>query len=206
MSGDEVVRQILVEIERNPTVSQRNLADRTGISVGMINWHIKRCVSKGLVKLQQAPLRRYFYYLTPAGFVEKAELTARFLQSSFSIFRLGKEQYEGLFASCAEQGWNNVALVGNTELTDLALMVAPRTPSIRIAGVIDQAQASERHHQDPPTAQCVSARELLIQTPGGVNAAVVCHFMTDERAKTHQAIIRDLDLDTKRLLVPEFLT
>jgi hypothetical protein len=156
-----------------------------------------------LVKLQQAPLRRYFYYLTPAGFVEKAELTARFLQSSFSIFRLGKEQYEGLFASCAERGWNTVALIGHTELTELALMVAPRFPKIQIVGVIDQGQTAQQ--SGSPASQKAPTGALLRRAPGEIKAAVVCHFMTDDRAKSHPMILRDLDLDPSRLLVPEFL-
>ncbi|RED43747.1 winged helix-turn-helix transcriptional regulator [Aestuariispira insulae] len=71
MSRSRIVREILMEIERDPNISQKRLAETIGISVGMVNWHIKRCVNKGFVKLQQAPVKRYMYYLTPEGFVEK---------------------------------------------------------------------------------------------------------------------------------------
>jgi len=173
----------------------------------MINWHIRRCVAKGLIKLQQAPLRRYLYYLTPAGFVEKADLTARFLQSSFSIFRMGKEQYEALFARCADNLWNSVALIGQTELTELALMVAPGISSVRVLGVIDHTHSSDGHEQPGSTPRAASGMELLKQT--GVNqvgAVIVCHYLTDHRATaTHHEVIRELNLDTSRLLVPEFL-
>lgn len=59
MSDQNVIRQLLIEIDRNPAISQKRLSEEIGISVGMINWHVKRCVSKGLIKLQQAPVRRY---------------------------------------------------------------------------------------------------------------------------------------------------
>ena len=79
MSNEHLVRQILVEIDRNPSVSQRQLSTELGVSIGIVNWHMKRFVRKGLVKLHQAPVRRYLYYLTPDGFAEKARLTAEYL-------------------------------------------------------------------------------------------------------------------------------
>ena len=78
MSNERLARQILVEIDRNPSISQRQLSVDLGVSIGIVNWHMKRFVTKDLVKLQTAPVRRYLYYLTPAGFAEKARLTAEF--------------------------------------------------------------------------------------------------------------------------------
>ena len=58
MPNETLVRQILDEIDRNPSISQRQLSDNLGVSIGIVNWHMKRCVTKGLVKLQTAPVRR----------------------------------------------------------------------------------------------------------------------------------------------------
>jgi DNA-binding MarR family transcriptional regulator len=45
--------------------TQRRLAAELGIAVGLVNAYLKRCVKKGLVKVSEAPARRYAYYLTP---------------------------------------------------------------------------------------------------------------------------------------------
>ena len=45
--------------------SQRRIAEELGIALGLVNAYLKRCVKKGLVKVSQAPARRYAYYLTP---------------------------------------------------------------------------------------------------------------------------------------------
>ena len=95
MSNETLVRQILVEIDRDPSISQRQLSDNLGVSIGIVNWHMKRFVGKGLVKLQKAPVRRYLYYLTPSGFAEKARLTAEYLNASFDIFRQGAPSIRG---------------------------------------------------------------------------------------------------------------
>ncbi len=205
MADQEVVRKILTEVDRNPTISQRRLADEIGISVGMINWHIKRCVSKGLIKLGQVPARRYLYYLTPAGFSEKAELTSRYLQASFGIFRLGREQYGDLFDHCRGNGWRRIVLIGHTELTELALMVAGGFGDIDIVGIIDN---------DPPVAKrgaipvAGSARALQAKTATDtIDAAIVCHFMASRyQTADHAAVVAEFGLDRSRLLVPEFLT
>lgn len=213
MADEQVVRKILFEIDRDPAISQRRLADEVGVSVGMINWHIKRCVAKGLIKLQQAPLHRYRYYLTPAGFVEKTELTARFLQASFSIFRTGREDYGKLLQACMRNGWTRIVLVGNSELTELALMAlmaAPQVDGLTVAGIIDsnhpRANGSGPKIAATPNLAATPA-DLLRQTGiAPIDAIIVCHFMTAGSPREHHdRILAAFGLDSTRLLIPEFL-
>ena len=68
---DRIVLGLLESVERNGAQSQRLLASELGIALGLVNAYLKRCVKKGLVKVSEAPARRYAYYLTPKGFAEK---------------------------------------------------------------------------------------------------------------------------------------
>ena len=68
---DSATLEILQAIENKKDVTQRHLANRLDVALGLANSYLKRCVRKGLVKIQQAPANRYFYYLTPMGFSEK---------------------------------------------------------------------------------------------------------------------------------------
>ena len=61
-------------------MTQRHLADRLGVALGLANSYLRRCARKGLIKITQAPDNRYLYYLTPQGFTEKTRLTARYLR------------------------------------------------------------------------------------------------------------------------------
>ena len=83
----ELSLRLLSVIEREKNVSQRSIAVRLGIAVGLTNAYLKRCVRKGWVKVQQVPARRYAYYVTPQGFAEKSRLVGEYLASSFSFFR-----------------------------------------------------------------------------------------------------------------------
>src|SRR5438045_4898592 len=81
-----IVLGLLESVERDGVQSQRKLASELGIALGLVNAYLKRCVRKGLLKIGQAPPRRYAYYLKPHGFAEKSRLTVEYLYSSFYFF------------------------------------------------------------------------------------------------------------------------
>ena len=69
--GDsEITLGVLNAVDENSGVTQRGVAKEVGIALGLTNTYLKRCVKKGLIKVQQAPANRYAYYLTPKGFSE----------------------------------------------------------------------------------------------------------------------------------------
>src|ERR1700686_5911169 len=84
--------------------SQRRIAEELGIALGLVNAYLKRCIKKGLVKVSQAPARRYAYYLTPQGFAEKSRLTVEYLGFSFSFFRQAQTHCSELFRAAKAQG------------------------------------------------------------------------------------------------------
>lgn len=88
---DDVRFRILRLLERNPEMSQRDLAQAVGISTGSVHYVLKAFVDKGLVKLgnftSSEDKRRYAYMLTPKGISEKAALTNEFLIRKMAEFR-----------------------------------------------------------------------------------------------------------------------
>ena len=80
---DEITLGVLSSVQDNHEVTQRVLAKDLGIALGLTNAYLKRCIRKGLIKVQQIPRNRYAYYLTLDGFTEKSRLTSQFLCTSF---------------------------------------------------------------------------------------------------------------------------
>jgi len=84
MLNDEIRYLILRELEHDPRLSQRKLAESLGVSVGKTNYCLRALVNRGLVKVKN--FRRsgnklaYAYQLTPRGIADKARVTRRFLQ------------------------------------------------------------------------------------------------------------------------------
>src|SRR6185437_6772900 len=106
---------LLDAVEQDRAHSQRHLASELGIALGLVNAYLKRCVKKGLVKVRQAPARRYVYYLTAQGFAEKSRLTFEYLSHSFGFFREAKTDCSEVFSGAATRGIDRVLLVGISE-------------------------------------------------------------------------------------------
>ena len=100
--NERIVLGLLSSVENDGERSQRRIAAELGIALGLVNAYLKRCVKKGLVKVHDAPARRYAYYLTPQGFAEKSRLTVEYLSSSFSFFRQAKADCTRVFELARE--------------------------------------------------------------------------------------------------------
>lgn len=84
MLTDECRYKILKALQQDPDLSQRELANRLGVSLGKANFCLKALIEKGLVKAEnfkENPNKAgYLYLLTPKGVEEKVSLTHSFLQ------------------------------------------------------------------------------------------------------------------------------
>lgn len=112
--------ELLQAIDQKDDISQRHLAQEMGVALGLANSYLKRCVKKGWIKMTTAPANRYFYYLTPTGFAEKARLTADFFSTSLTLFRQSGDAYTELFDLCIKRGDRRILLVGLSDLTEIA--------------------------------------------------------------------------------------
>ncbi len=87
-------------LELMPAANQRELAARTGMSLGSINYCLKALMAKGLVKMQNfahSPKKLgYAYVLTPGVLAEKAAITARFLQRKQQEYEMLRAEIEAL--------------------------------------------------------------------------------------------------------------
>lgn len=92
--------QLLRLLEDNPRVSQRELAQSLGISLGKANYCLRALIGKGLVKARNFRdsdnKRAYLYVLTPQGIEARARLTARFLARKISEYESLKAEIEQL--------------------------------------------------------------------------------------------------------------
>jgi DNA-binding MarR family transcriptional regulator len=127
---------LLESVERDGTQSQRRLAAELGIALGLVNAYVKRCVKKGLLKVHQAPARRYGYYLTPRGFSEKSRVTVEYLAYSLSFFRRAKADCKTALAAARTLGFERVALAGVSDIAEIATICAIET-GIDIGAVVD---------------------------------------------------------------------
>jgi DNA-binding MarR family transcriptional regulator len=188
-----VILGLLEYVERGGEQSQRRLASELGVALGLANAYLRRCIKKGLVKVSQAPPRRYAYYLTPSGFAEKSRLTFEFMSHSFTLFRQAKTDCMAALQIARERGYTRIALLGASDLAEIAAICA-LDGGVVIAAVVDAKLASQRFAGVPVFRDI----DLMVPPPDGV-------LVTDMRCAgaTVQNVIAKFGAD--RVLLPALL-
>jgi DNA-binding MarR family transcriptional regulator len=135
--------------------TQRGLAARLNIALGVTNSYLKRCSKKGLVKIRKVPPNRYAYYLTPKGFAEKSRLTANYLYRSFNFYRRARNECDALIGEAVDRGWRRLALLGAGELAEVAMLCALQFDA-EIVGVADRTVRANRFRHVPLVQELAS--------------------------------------------------
>lgn len=134
--NERIVLGLLSSVGSDGARSQRRMAADLGIALGLVNAYLKRCIKKGLVKVNDAPARRYAYYLTPQGFAEKSRLTVEYLSNSFSFFRLAKGDCARVLDQAKARGFARLVLAGKSDLAEIAILCAVEA-GLAIVAVVD---------------------------------------------------------------------
>lgn len=111
--------ELLEEIERDPDISQASLAVQLGVAVGTVNWHLKRMVEKGYVKVKRARRRKLRYIITPEGLAFRARLTVNYVEQSMRLYRRVRMRVRELLDETQEAGYSSVYLNGEGDIADI---------------------------------------------------------------------------------------
>lgn len=94
--------ELLREIEKNPSLTQRHLSDTCGISLGKINFLVNAFLDKGIIKIENFKNSKhklgYVYALTPAGLELRLRLTRKFFIKKSEEYEILKKEIEALHA------------------------------------------------------------------------------------------------------------
>ena len=119
--GSDTERELglLEAIEKDPDTTQASMAARLGVAVGTVNWHIKRLIEKGYVKVKRAERRKLRYIITPEGIALRARLTVAYIENSMMLYRQTRDQARALLQSAKEKGYKQVRIVGDGDIADV---------------------------------------------------------------------------------------
>jgi DNA-binding MarR family transcriptional regulator len=138
-TSDDIAYKLLDAIGRGEDISQRALADRLGIALGLVNAYIKRLCGKGCLKVKFLPRNRIRYIITPRGFAEKTRLAYKYMHYSMLYFRDVRQRIEQVYAVMQQQGIRRVLLWGEGELAELCY-ISTRGQPLQIIGAVGKAR------------------------------------------------------------------
>ena len=97
---EELRLRVLLALEANPELSQRQLAAKLGVSLGGVNFALKALIERGFVKAgnfrKSGNKVAYLYVLTPQGVAEKASLATAFLGRKLEEYEVLRQEIEAL--------------------------------------------------------------------------------------------------------------
>jgi DNA-binding MarR family transcriptional regulator len=128
--------QLLNEVEQNAAVTQRSLASKLDVALGLTNLYLKRLARKGYIKITTIPRHRIKYLLTPQGMAEKSRLTYLFMQHSLLFYRDMRQRLKIVLTERAKAGAKRIVIYGTGELAELAY-ISLREMDLTLVGFVD---------------------------------------------------------------------
>jgi DNA-binding MarR family transcriptional regulator len=110
---------ILEHIEVEPDTTQASIASRLGVAVGTVNWHLKRLIEKGYVKVKRAERKKLLYIITPEGIALRARLLVDFIHSSMEMYRLVRTRSTKVIIDLRSSGIDKVRIEGSGDVAEI---------------------------------------------------------------------------------------
>lgn len=110
---------LLENIERDPDITQASLALQLGVAVGTVNWHLKRLITKGYVKIKRAERKKLRYIITPEGIALRARLTVDYVEQQLLLYRHVRQRVQEHLDEVHKAGYDSVRLVGEGDIADI---------------------------------------------------------------------------------------
>jgi len=134
--------KLLEEIDKDIIYSQRDLARKMNVSLGLVNSFIKRLAHKGYFKIKTIPRKRIKYILTPKGVAEKSRLTYEYVQYSFYFYKDARQKLHHLFVQLEHHGVRRIVFYGASPLAEIAF-ISVQEVTIKVVCVVDDQKADQ---------------------------------------------------------------
>jgi DNA-binding MarR family transcriptional regulator len=162
--------QILEEIGNDHVPSQRELAKKLNVSLGLVNSFVRRLAQKGYCKITSIPRNRVKYILTPKGAAEKTRLTYEYIQYSYHFYKGARQRLRRTFEELVELGVRRVVFYGANDLAEIASISLQETP-IELTAVVDDLEMGKNFLggvvADPAELESLSYDRIVITADDG---------------------------------------
>jgi DNA-binding MarR family transcriptional regulator len=120
-NSSESVRELglLETIERDPDVTQASIATQLDVAVGTVNWHLKRLIEKGYVKIKRANRKKLRYIITPEGIAFRARLTVDYVEQQFLLYRNTRQRVKEHIIHVRQAGFDRISVRGEGDVADI---------------------------------------------------------------------------------------
>ena len=182
---------LLSEVADEQPVSQRELAKRLDIALGLVNSYLKNFVAKGFIRIKNYPHNRYAYLLTPNGMAEKARLAYQHVNYFTSLYTVTRQDYLDLFRGLAARGVVQVDFCGVDEVAEIAWL------SLHEAGLALSTVMDDTNH-----GRDFMGRQVVEISPQAVSGQRLIVISSLKRAEQLRSRLHEFGVSSSRILFP----
>jgi hypothetical protein len=120
-----------------------------------VNWHLKRLIAKGYVKVKRAERKKLRYIITPEGIALRARLAVDYVERSLSLYRKTRQRVSEYLAQVKNAGYDSVRIVGKGDVADICRLTClehginvvtdKEAPVLQVEGFKVVLRMEERH-------------------------------------------------------------
>jgi len=118
----------LLELKENPNLSQRSLAHKLDISLGLTNSILKNLISRGWIKAKKDTGRKLLYLITPQGIANVSRLMYTRFQETLHYYHYTKDLLTAYLMKLYQQGEKTVNIYGTGQLAEITYYAGVSTP------------------------------------------------------------------------------
>ncbi len=164
--ADYKTARILDEIQRDEGITQREVADRVGIALGVTNSYIRRLIRKGHLKARTLPRNRLKYFVTPSCLALKARLTYEYVVGSLHFYRDARSRARDCLSRLEAEGIRRIGFLGYGDLAEIVYTSLQET-RLELVGVFDDGAVNRAFFESrvrPESEIPTAGPERLIYT------------------------------------------
>ena len=133
----------LLELKENPNLSQRSLARKLNISLGLTNAIIKNLIYRGWIKVKKDSGRKLLYLITPKGMANVSRLMYTRFQETLHYYHYTKDLLTAYLIKLYQQGEKTVNIYGTGQLAEITYYAGMSTP-LKLNVIITDAPSKEK--------------------------------------------------------------
>jgi DNA-binding MarR family transcriptional regulator len=111
--------KVIKEISRKSSLTQRELSEKTKLSLGAVNVILKRLVKRGIIKTRNLNPKKIDYILTPKGISEKTKKSYNYILKTINLVKLVREEIARIVLEEYNRGQKKFIVLGNDDLADI---------------------------------------------------------------------------------------
>ena len=149
-------------VESRPEINQRQLARELDVSLGLTNTYFQRVLKKGWVRAKQVKPRRWLYFLTPQGALEKSRLSLSYLHRTLDSFRELKAKGDEHLRILSQKGIRGIHLCGENDLTEVLSFCFSGVEIELLSVIPEKTLLADLLQNDKPALPELKSGELIL--------------------------------------------